>query len=258
MAGRAALTRAGSRWRRGAAALAQLLFPRICAACDEPCDDTDDGLVCGRCWARLPLLRAPQCARCGHPRPARGGCAVCALLPPYIRAARSLCWVPHGVSSAMLSALKYDGWPGVAAAMGARMARLAWPEDVVAERAALLPVPLARAKERQRGFNQAERLAAAVARHWRIPVWTDVLLRQRATPSQTRLTPGERLANVHRAFALGDDAVPRICGQHLILVDDVLTTGATLNACADALFDAGARTLSYLTFGRARAAADRR
>ncbi|MEX2180991.1 MAG: double zinc ribbon domain-containing protein [Gemmatimonadaceae bacterium] len=251
------------RWRRAAAAFAQLLFPRVCAACDEALDDSDSGLVCGRCWARLPVLRAPQCGRCGHPRPARraGACTVCPLLPPFVRAARSLCWVPDPVSSPILGALKYEGWPAVADAMGERLARVPWPADVVAERVALIPVPLAPTKQRERGFNQAERLAAAVGRRWRVPVWTNLLERTRATPSQTRLTPGERLANVHRAFALQDvgeaNAGPRLRGQHLILVDDVLTTGATLNACADVLFDAGARTLSYLTFGRARAATDR-
>lgn len=241
------------------AELGQLFFPRACAACDDLLDDTDRGLVCGRCWARLPRLRAPQCARCGHPQPPRGSCAGCALLPPYVRAARSLCWVPDDTSSAIIGALKYEGWPAVVDGIAERLARLRWPEDVVRERAALIPVPLAAVKQRARGYNQAERLAAAVARQWGIPVWDDVLIRTRATPSQTRLTPGERLANVHGAFALkhAGDAASRIRGQHLILVDDVLTTGATLNACAASLFGAGARTLSYLTFGRARAAADR-
>lgn len=157
----------------------------------------------------------------------------------------------------MLSALKYDGWPAVADAMGTRMARLEFPPDVSAERAAILPVPLAVVKERARGFNQAALLARAVGRRWNVPVWEDVLCRTRATPSQTRLTPGERKANVHRAFSLGDGAEARIRGRHLLLVDDVLTTGATLNACAAVLFESGARTLSYLTFGRARASADR-
>lgn len=137
------------------------------------------------------------------------------------------------------------------------MARLSWPPDVVRERAALVPVPLASSKRRARGYNQAERLAEAVATAWAVPVWADVLVRQRATPSQTALTRGERLANVHRAFVCADFAPAQITGRHLILVDDVFTTGATLNACAAALFEAGARTLSYLTFGRARTAADR-
>lgn len=243
---------------RFAEALAQFVFPRVCAACDASLDDTDAGIVCGRCWARVPQLRAPRCARCGHPSPQRGACAGCALLPPFIRAARSFCWVPDDASSAIVSALKYDGWPAVAEAMAARIARLEWPVDVIAERAALIPVPLAAVKERARGFNQAAALASAVGRHWQLPVWGDVLRRARATPSQTRLTPGERLANVHGAFSLENNAESRIRGQHLILVDDVLTTGATLNACATVLFHAGARTLSYVTFGRARAAADRR
>lgn len=247
------------RWRRYATALGQFVLPRCCAACDEGLDDSDDGIVCGRCWARLPVLRAPRCDRCGHPRRARGECPGCALLPPYVRAARSLCWVPHDVSSAVLGALKYDGWPAVAEEMAERLARLDWPHDVAVERAALVPVPLAPVKQRARGFNQAERLAAAVARRWGMPVWDDVLARTRATPSQTRLTPGERLANVHGAFLVGPgDAIrARLRGSHVILVDDVLTTGATLNACAGALFAAGARTLSYLTFGRARTSGDR-
>lgn len=245
------------RWRRALSALGQFVFPRACAACDGPLDDTDRGLVCGRCWTRLPLLPAPRCGRCGHPLPPRGTCAGCALLPPFVRAARSLCWVPDEASSAVLAALKYHGWPGVASGIAERLARLPWPADVVAERAALVPVPLAPVKERARGYNQAEALAAAVAPRWGIPVWRDALRRTRATPSQTRLTPGERLANVHGAFLADATYVERLRGRHVILVDDVLTTGATLNACAHALFAAGARTMSYLTFGRARAATDR-
>lgn len=247
-----------TRWRRAVEALTQLVFPRVCAACEGALDDHERGVVCGRCWSRVRRLREPQCARCGHPARMRGDCPGCALLPPFVRAARSYCWVPDDTSSAMLAALKYHGWVAVAESLGERMARLPWPPDVLAERAALLPVPLAAEKQRARGYNQAEALAGAVARAWGIPVWTDVILRTRATPSQTRLTPGERLANVHGAFSLGADAAPRIRGRHLVLVDDVLTTGATLNACATVLFEAGARTLSYLTFGRARASGDPR
>lgn len=243
---------------RFAEALAQFVFPRVCASCDAFLGDSDEGIVCGLCWARVPLLRAPRCGRCGHPTPARGACPGCALLPPFVRAARSYCWVPDHASSGIVSALKYDGWPAVAEAMAARIARLDWPTDVVAERAALIPVPLAAVKERARGYNQAQVLAHAIGRCWNVPVWGDLLRRARATPSQTRLTPGERLANVHHAFSLENNAESRIRGRHLMLVDDVLTTGATLNACATVLFDGGARTLSYVTFGRARAAADRR
>ena len=245
------------RWGRLTAALTQFVFPRVCAACELALDDSDSGLVCGRCWSRVPVLRAPRCDRCGHPRAPRGSCVGCPLLPPFVRSARSYCWVPDDTSSAILSALKYDGWPAVAHAMADRLARLDWPADVLAERAALVPVPLAPVKERERGFNQAQVLSVAMGQRWRLPVWDNVMARARATPSQTRLTPGERLANVHHAFSLENGAESRILGQHLILVDDVLTTGATLNACAAVLFAGGARTLSYLTFGRARTHADR-
>ena len=140
--------------------------------------------------------------------------------------------------------------------MAARMARTDWPEDVIAERTALIPVPLARDRQRERGYNQSELLARGIGHAWRIPVWTATLVRQRGTKTQTRLSPGERLANVAGAFAVVRGSRPKLSGAHLVLVDDVITTASTLNACARVLYDHGARIISYVTFGRARSTAD--
>lgn len=249
---------------RGAGALAstlaaevlQFLLPRVCSACRRLMDDAEEGIVCGRCWARLALLPAPLCERCGHPTRAQE-CRWCDSLPPYVRCARSVCWTHAGTARAILHALKYDGWSAVAAGVGERMARLPWPEDVASERTALVPVPLAAVRERERGYNQSALLALALAPRWGVPVWSDVLTRDRATATQTRLTPTDRSRNVSRAFRVPAGSTSRLPGAHIVLVDDVVTTAATLNACASALFGAGARIISYVTFGRAPTAADR-
>ena len=141
--------------------------------------------------------------------------------------------------------------------MGARMARLDWPDDVRRERSAVVPVPLAAGRLRERGFNQSDLLARAVHRHSGIPVWTDVLQRVRDTTSQTRLTPEDRLRNVSGAFHAPAAVRAKLRGAHVVLVDDVVTTASTLNACAAALYDGGARILSYMTFARAPASGDR-
>jgi ComF family protein len=141
--------------------------------------------------------------------------------------------------------------------MAERMARLAWPIDVIEERTALVPVPLSPARLRERGFNQSELIARALASRWRIPVWTDLVSRQRNTETQTRLAPGDRLRNVAGAFDVSTSVSTRLRGAHLVLVDDVVTTAATLNACAEMLMQRGARIISYVTFGRARSASDR-
>jgi ComF family protein len=160
-----------------------------------------------------------------------------------------------GTGAAIVHALKYAGWHAVSVDMAERMARLAWPLDVLEERAAVVPIPLSSSRERERGFNQSERLATALADRWHVPVWRDVVERERATETQTRLTPGERLANVSGAFRVRDAV--RLRHAHVVLVDDVVTTAATLNACAAALYAGGARILSYVTFGRAPAASDK-
>jgi ComF family protein len=154
-------------------------------------------------------------------------------------------------------ALKYDGWRAAAEGMADRMARLAWPQDVLEERTALVPVPLSPSRLRERGFNQSELIARALASRWNIPVWTDLVSRQRNTDTQTRLAPSDRLRNVAGAFDVSSSVSARLRGAHLVLVDDVVTTAATLNACGEMLVERGARILSYVTFGRARSASDR-
>jgi ComF family protein len=179
------------------------------------------------------------------------------MLPPFVRAVRSVCWATSGSGQRIIHALKYDGWWRAADGMSTRMARLAWPLDVVEERTALVPVPLAASRQRQRGYNQSECLARALAVSWGVPVRTDVLERARETQTQTRLSPEERIRNVRGAFRALPAARTGLGGAHVVLVDDVVTTAATLNACAGALHAAGVRIISCVTFGRAPALGDR-
>lgn len=231
-----------------------MLLPRCCVVCSARIGEAERSLACGPCWSRLPVLPHPQCDRCGYPSPDQP-CTWCALLPPFVRAVRSVCWVPDGTGGELVHAMKYDGWWRLAEDLAIRMARLSWPADVLAERRALVPVPLSAKRERQRGFNQSERLAAALAPHWKLPVWNGVLERTRFAASQTRLTPEQRLHNVAGAFRVQARGVS-LDDAHVVLVDDVVTTAATLNACAAALFAGGARIISYVTFGRARLPGD--
>lgn len=238
------------------AAVLDLVLPRVCAACARPIGPRDDTIVCGRCWSRVELLPHPLCPRCGHPSVEHENCAWCLTLPPFVRAVRSFCSVHGGSGLGIVKALKYDGWSAAAAPMASRMARLDWPADVAAERSAVVPVPLAASRFRERGYNQSELLAAGLSAHWGIPVWSKCIERVRRTESQTRLSPGDRRLNVSGAFRASPEGFS-LRGKHLILVDDVVTTGSTLNECATALYEAGARIVSYVTFGRAPALGDR-
>jgi ComF family protein len=165
--------------------------------------------------------------------------------------------MPGASATEIVHALKYDGWAATCDGMAERMARLSWPDDVLLERSLLVPVPLAAARRRERGYNQSEILARALGARWRVRVDGEALERTRETQSQTRLTPGDRLRNVAGAFRAAQRATAGLRGAHVVLVDDVVTTAATLNSCAAALMDAGARIISYVTFGRARQAGDR-
>jgi ComF family protein len=241
----------------GVARLAiEFLLPRACAACESLLAERERGIVCGRCWSRLEALPAPRCERCGHPNQ-RATCDWCRLLPPYVRAVRSVCWMHRGTGAEIVHALKYGGWHAIADGIGERMARLPWPDDVLEERSLIVPVPLSASRLRERGYNQSASIADALASRWGLPARGDLLVRARATETQTKLTPEQRLANVSNAFRVAARAASALRNAHVVVVDDVITTAATLNACAAALFAGGARIVSYVTFGRAPAAGDR-
>jgi ComF family protein len=267
-------------WSRLTHAVLDTLLPAACAICRRTHRPDADGIICQACMVRLVPLTNPQCERCGHPRlslqvplpePRQVGnsvgdvsplfplpsCRWCPRLDPAIRAVRSVARMDTGSGADLVHALKYGGWQATAVAMARRMARLPWPRDVIEERVALVPVPLSSTRLRERGYNQAAVLATALAPHWNLPVWSNVLHRIRSGESQVQLTPSERARNVSRAFAVSPDKRAQLCGQHIVLVDDVVTTAATLNAAVQALLEGGARIVSCATFGRAPDPGDR-
>jgi ComF family protein len=205
-----------------------------------------DHLVCAPCRYRWRPIRPPWCERCGQPGPSFGPCRLCAQWPAALVWARSAVWLGAGARDAV-HALKYRGLGRVAHDLADVMVRHL-PQPPAG--AALVPVPLAPRRQRERGYNQSARLAAALSARWDIPL-RDCLIRRRETRTQTALTPEARLANVAGAFETRHP--PRTSAEvgTRILVDDVFTTGATLVAAAAGLAAAGAREIGAVTFGRA-------
>jgi ComF family protein len=238
----------------GLRAVLDVCLPPHCVRCADPLGSAR-GLVCARCWGEVERLEPPLCERCGHPVAALP-CRWCHILPQWVATCRSWCWVPDGAGGDLVHALKYDGWERLGDAMGARVATR--PPSGVSPATALLviPVPISDVRRRERGYNQAARIARGVAAHWKAEWAPDAVRRASSAESQVRLTPSERSANVQEAFAPGSSA-GRVSGRCVVLVDDVVTTAATLIACADVLRSLGATALHFATFGRARAAWDR-
>ena len=230
-------------------AVEQLLLPAECLVCHgllNPRDATR--IVCPLCRQRWRAVRPPWCERCGQPEPHFGPCRLCAEWPGPLTSVRSAVWLDGGARQAV-HGLKYGGLPRIADDLAAAMGKVRPETDGPS---VLIPIPLAKKRLRERGYNQSEKLARALARQWRIPVLLDVLVRTRETPTQTALTPGTRLANVRAAFAVANVQCSMI-NDHwtLIIVDDVFTTGATLAEAARALEQAGASRVMGVTFARA-------
>jgi ComF family protein len=219
------------------------LLPGECLLCRESVG-VGDSLICPACQSRWRRLPEPQCARCGQPTtPLSDACRLCAAWPDGFVRARSAVWLDDPARAAV-HALKYGGWWRVADPMARLMARL----EPVRFPGLLVPVPLAARRARARGYNQAERLAAALATRTGLVVRSDLLVRCRETPTQTTLPPEARRANVAEAF----QGAPVPGGAQVVLVDDVFTTGATLAEAALTLLEAGAGAVESVTFARAK------
>lgn len=223
------------------------LLPGECLLCRGGLGREPGGLVCQLCRVRWVRLPEPLCPRCGEPRLLTElECRLCREWPPVLSRVRSAVWHEGGARQ-VVHLLKYEGWWRVTEAMAEAMRGL----DSLAGRLFLVPVPLAGKRLKARGYNQSEHLARALGRLVGVPVRTDLLERVRETPTQTALTPEERLANVAGAFRSR-----RVASGRLVLVDDVFTTGATLLSAAAALAGAGAEAVEAVTFARARPRVD--
>ena len=231
-------------------AIVAVLLAPCCAACDAPLDRPTQGCVCPACWGDIHSLTEPLCETCGDALPtwriatiAAHRCARCRRIPRVITVGRAIA-AYEGRLRDIVHALKYGGRRSIARPLARLMAAAA--PRIIDGADFVVPVPLHFLRQYRRGFNQADDLA----RHLPVPILR-ALRRRRATASQTDLPEVQRRKNVRDAFAVRRSARRRIAGAIVVLVDDVSTTGATLDACARVLLDAGAKEVRALTAARA-------
>jgi predicted amidophosphoribosyltransferase len=218
------------------------LLPSACLLCDASVPTRQgDALVCEVCRSRWQPVAGPLCERCGQPAFGDLECRLCAGWPAGLDRVRSAVWLRGGAREAV-HRLKYEGWWRIAWSLAAPMQTLA----PLTGRVCLIPVPLGPRRLRTRGYNQSERIAAALGELTGYAVRSGGLARRRETRTQTALTPEGRQANVAGAFEARG-----VAGLACVLVDDVFTTGATLAAAAAALRSAGAARVEAVTFARA-------
>ena len=226
------------------------VLPPMCLRCRELVSDPQS--LCAACWSALKFLAEPLCACCGFPFPHALGegvkCAACLAQPPVFDRARAAI-AYDDASRDLILPLKHADRLEAAPVFGRWMANAAG--DLIADADVVIPVPLHWRRLFKRRYNQAAVLAFEIAKKHRLPVDTSSLLRPKASPSQGEMPSARaRLKNVARAFAVAEGGKDRIAGRRILLVDDVLTTGATLNACAKALIRAGAASVSAVTLAR--------
>jgi len=244
-----------SRRTRAAAPLGAMLrrvldvaLPTLCPACREPVGGNG---LCASCWSKLSLIAPPYCERLGIPfayDPGPGVLSMQAITdPPAYQRARAAVRYDE-VARALVHSLKYGDRLDLAPTMGRWMARAG--RELLAEADGLVPVPLHWRRLWARRFNQSALLAKAIAQETGVTVADGALKRVKATAQQVGLTQAERALNVQGAFRVPAEAKAAVAGRRLVLIDDVLTSGATSDACARALLRAGAANVDVVVFAR--------
>src|SRR6202034_1498780 len=242
------LRRAGDTARAVLRAALDLALPPLCPACREPVKGRG---LCPACWSKLSFITRPYCERLGIPfvyDPGPGILSMEAIAdPPAYQRARAAVRFDD-ISRALVHALKYGDRLDLAPMMGRWIANAGG--ELLAEADALVPVPLHWRRLWARRFNQSAMLAAAVSKESGVPIATAAIKRVRATAQQVGLSRTERAANIQGAFRVPEEGKAAVAGRRLVLVDDVLTSGATVEGCARALLRAGAANVDVLIFAR--------
>ena len=227
-------------------------LPQLCPTCREPVHGVG---LCPACWSKLSFIAPPYCERLGIPFPFDGGPGLLSMEaiadpPAYNRARAAVRY--DDIARKLVHALKYGDRLDLAPAMGRWMARAG--RELLADSDAIVPVPLHWRRQWARRFNQSALLAEIIAKASGRMVAHGALKRVKATPQQVGLDKSERAHNVQGAFRVPAPGRAEVTGRKLVLIDDVLTSGATVDACARALLRAGAASVDVLLFARVVAA----
>jgi ComF family protein len=225
-----------------------LALPPLCPACREPIEGRG---LCPVCWSKLSFITRPYCERLGIPfvyDPGPGILSMEAIAdPPAYHRARAAVRFDE-ISRALVHGLKYGDRLELAPMMGRWVGHAG--RELLAEADALVPVPLHWRRLWARRFNQSAMLAAAISAESGVPIAAGALKRVKPTVQQVGLSRTERAQNVQGAFRVLPEGKPAVAGRRLVLVDDVLTSGATVDGCARALLRAGAANVDVLIFAR--------
>jgi ComF family protein len=245
---RGALGACHSAWCHTARLTLDIALPTLCVACREPV--AGEG-VCATCWAKLSFIAPPYCPRLGipfvyDPGPDLLSMEAIANPPAYQRARAAVRY--DDVARTLVHALKYQDRTDLAPAMGRWMARAG--REILREADALIPVPLHWRRGWSRRYNQSGALARVIERQSGVKLASEALRRVRPTEQQIGLSRSQRASNVQGAFKVAAERAADIQGRRLILIDDVLTSGATVDACARALLRAKALSVDVLVFAR--------
>jgi ComF family protein len=245
---RGALSVAQGAWTHAARLVLDIALPTLCVSCREPVDGEG---VCADCWAKLSFIAPPFCPRLGipfvyDPGPELLSMEAIANPPAYQRARAAVRY--DDVARTLVHALKYQDRTDLAPAMGRWMARAG--KELLSDADVLVPVPLHWRRGWSRRYNQSGALARVISRQSGVTLASDALRRVRRTEQQVGLSRAQRATNVQGAFKVAPDRAAEVQGRRVILVDDVLTSGATVDACARALLRAKAAQVDVLVFAR--------
>lgn len=231
--------------------LLHVLFPRTCACCGCDLAWNCETYLCPTCSQALVRPGPLICLRCGVNLPSGGAhCFACrgSKAKQYKCKLIRSAWIFNASSRALVHGLKYNGADYFAKTMGSQMACNFAQYPELADAQLVVPVALFKTKKRKRGYNQSELLARYFSQQTGLPMACNVLVRSRDTVSQTRLGRKARLSNMTNAFSCPNPL--QVKGKVILLIDDVATTGATLEGCAIALRQAGAKRVMAYTYAR--------
>lgn len=238
-------------WRENLAAgrtrLLELIYPPQCIACQAATSEAFG--LCPACWVSMPMISAPFCQRLGTPFAVDYGAEMLSPAaiadPPRFDRGRAAA-LHSGLARDLIIRFKFGERLDLARPLARLMTQAG--RDVLATADLLVPVPLHRLRLWRRRYNQAALLAREVGKLSGLPVCLDAIHRVRRTQAQLGLDRAQRRSNLAGAFRLNPSVAPSLRGRHVVVIDDVRTTGATLNACAHILRKAGASRIDVLTF----------